>query len=91
MAVLQGDKTQFYLLALTLKLGSWFYLLDDLCPKPLSLPMIQIGFLMNLNRPKNPIYFERQPELQSRITYSRLKNVTRQISIQKSVSLAKSS
>lgn len=52
-------------------------------------PIIQIGFLINLNLPQNPIYFERHPADHNRIIYSTPKNTTKQISIQKSVSFAK--
>lgn len=52
-------------------------------------PIIHIGFLMNLNRPQNPMYLERQPADHNRIIYSTPKNTTKQISIQNNVSLAK--
>lgn len=55
----------------------------------IDLPIIQIGFLINLNLPQNPIYFERHPADHNRIIYSTPKNTTKQISIQKSVSFAK--
>lgn len=51
-------------------------------------PIIHIGFRINLNRPQNPIYFDRHPADQRRTTYSTPKNTTRHISIQNNVSLA---
>lgn len=54
-----------------------------------DLPIIHIGFLINLNLPQNPIYFERHPADHNRIIYSTPKNTTKHISIQKSVSFAK--
>jgi hypothetical protein len=53
-------------------------------------PIIQMGFLMKRNRPQKPMYFDRQPADHSRMTYSTPKKTTKQISIQKSVSLAAS-
>ena len=47
-----------------------------------------MGLRMNLSLPMKPIYLERHPADQSLMTYSRPKNVTKQISIQNSVSLA---
>ena len=41
---------------------------------------MHMGFRMNLSRPMNPIYFERQPADQRRIRYSTPKKATRQIS-----------
>lgn len=63
------------------KVSRFFYLSNS--------PIIQIGFRMKRSRPKKPMYFDRQPADQSRMTYSTPKNHTRHISIQKSVSLAK--
>lgn len=58
---------------------------------PISvLPIIQMGFLMKRSLPQKPIYFDRQPADHNRMTYSTPKKTTRQISIQKSVSLANS-
>lgn len=45
---------------------------------------------MNRKRPQKPMYLDRQPADHRRMMYSTPKNTTRQISIQKSVSLAKS-
>ena len=53
-------------------------------------PIIQMGFRMNRNRPQTPMYLERQPADHKRTRYSTPKNTTKQISIQKSVSFAKS-
>jgi hypothetical protein len=54
------------------------------------LPIMHIGFRMNRSRPQKPIYLDRQPADQSRIMYSTPKKTTKQISIQKRVSLANS-
>lgn len=51
--------------------------------KKVSLPIIQIGFLMNLSRPQKPMYFDRQPADQSRTKYSAPKNTTKHISCNK--------
>lgn len=61
---------------------NWFFISD--------LPIIQMGFLTKRSLPQKPIYFDRQPADHSRMTYSTPKKTTRQISIQKSVSLANS-
>lgn len=54
------------------------------------LPIIQIGFLTNLSRPQNPMYFDRHPADHSRMMYSTPKKTTKHISIQNSDSFAKS-
>ena len=47
------------------------------------LPMMQIGFRMNLSLPMTPMYLDRQPADQSLTRYSTPKKATRQISWQK--------
>lgn len=56
----------------------------------LILPIIHIGFLINLNLPQKPIYFERHPADHNLTKYSIPKNKTKQISIQNNVSFANS-
>lgn len=46
-------------------------------------PIIDIGFLAKRSRPQMPTYLLRQPADQSRIKYSRPKNITRTISCQR--------
>lgn len=48
-----------------------------------SLPIIQMGFLMNLSRPQNPIYFDRHPADHKRTRYSAPKKTTKHISWKK--------
>lgn len=52
-------------------------------------PIIQMGFRINRSRPQKPMYLDRHPADHRRTRYSTPKNTTKQISIQKSVSLAK--
>lgn len=53
-------------------------------------PIMHMGFRTNRKRPQKPMYFERQPADQSLTMYSTPKNTTKHISIQNSVSMAKS-
>ena len=46
----------------------------------LNLPIMQIGFRIKRNRPRTPIYLDRQPADQSLTIYSTPKNATRHIS-----------
>ena len=55
---------------------------------PYFLPIIQIGFLIKRSLPQKPMYFDRHPADQRRMTYSQPKKVTKQISIQKRVPFA---
>ena len=45
-----------------------------------SIPIRQIGFLMNLKRPQSPMYLERHPALHTLRQYSIPKNTTRNTS-----------
>ena len=44
------------------------------------IPMMQIGFRMNLSLPMNPMYLDRHPADHNRTMYSTPKKATRQIS-----------
>lgn len=45
-----------------------------------SIPIKEIGFLANLNRPINPRYFEQQPADHTRAQYSAPKKITKHTS-----------